>query len=455
VRCSDCHDVHSIKPIKEGNGLCLQCHRAAIYDSKEHHFHKKEGEKGEPIRSKGGKALFEVGTGAECVQCHMPGRYYMGIDYRPDHSFRIPRPDLSIKLGTPNGCNRCHGDKTSLWSDQYMTKWYGPGRRAHYGNIIAAGRRQQTEAHQDLIKLAGDPLYPVIVRATALSLLSAYPGDETNKAFELALMDEEALIRRTAVDYLNASDSKRQTELLAAMLYDPVKAVRIEAARRLTEIPSPQLDEKQNEIFKTTLLEYQQAMEYSADFAFGRYNLGNLYSSLKKPELAIENYEAAIRIDNQFYPAKVNLARLHNQMGQNDKTEMLLREVVTEQPELYEVKYSLGLLLAEEKQYAEAARYLEAAARGMPERSRVHYNLGLLLDYLGRDVQAESALQRAVELEPDNLEYLNAVAQYYLKREMYQEAKRIAEQIISNHPTNRLGPQLLDIINRRMQTGRQ
>jgi tetratricopeptide (TPR) repeat protein len=455
VRCSDCHDVHSIKPVKEGNALCLQCHRAAIYDSKEHHFHKKKGEKGEPIRSKKGKVIFEVGTGAECVQCHMPGRYYMGIDYRPDHSFRIPRPDLSIKLGTPNGCNRCHGDKTNQWSDQYITKWYGLGRRAHYGTVIAAGRKQLPEAHQDLIKLAGDPLYPVIVRATALSLLSPYPGDETNQAYELALMDEEALIRRTAVDQLNVSDPQRQTELLAAMLYDPVKAVRIEAARRLTEIPSPQLDEKQNELFKTTLLEFQQAMKYSADFAFGRYNLGNLYASLKKPELAIENYQAAILIDYQFYPAKVNLAMLYNQMGQNDKAEILLRQVVKAQPELYEIHYSLGLLLAEEKKYVEAARFLENAARGLPDRSRVHYNLGLLLDYLGRDLQAEYALQRAVQLEPDNLEYLNAIAQYYLRRKMYQQAKRIAEQIISRHPTNRLGPQLLEIINRRLQTGRQ
>jgi len=268
-------------------------------------------------------------------------------------------------------------------------------------------------------------------------------------------MDEEALIRRTAVDYLNVSDLKKQTELLAAMLYDPVKAVRIEAARRLTEMPSPRLDESQNEIFKTALLEFQQAMEYSADFAFGRYNLANLYASLKKPELAIENYKAAISIDYQFYPAKVNLAMLYNQMEQNDKAEKLLREVVTAQPELYEVQYSLGLLLAEEKQYVEAARYLEAAARGMPDRSRVHYNLGLLLDYLGRDLQAESALQRALELEPANLEYLSAIAQYYLKRQMYQEAKRIAEQITSRHPANRLGPQLLDIINRRSQIGRQ
>jgi predicted CXXCH cytochrome family protein len=455
VRCSDCHEVHSIKLVKQGNALCLQCHRAAVYDYKEHHFHKKKGEKGEPIRSKEGKVLFEVGTGAECVQCHMPGRNYMGIDYRPDHSFRIPRPDLSIKLGTPNACNRCHGDKTNQWSDQYITKWYGPGRRAHYGTIIAAGRKQLPEARQDLIKLAGDPLYPVIVRATALSLLSAYPGDETSRAYQLALMDEEALIRRTAVDQLNVSDPQRQTALLAAMLYDPVKAVRIEAARRLTGIPSPQLDEKQNELFRTTLLEYEQAMEYSGDFAFGRYNLANLYTNLKKPELAIENYKAALDIDGQFYPAKVNLAMLYNQMGQNDKTEKLLREVVSEQPELYEVKYSLGLLLAEEKKYAEAARYLREAAEGMPNRSRVHYNLGLLLDYLGRDLQAESALQRALELEPANMEYLNAIAQYYLKREMYEQAKRIAEQIISRHPTNRLGPQLLEIVKGRMRRERQ
>jgi Tfp pilus assembly protein PilF len=154
-------------------------------------------------------------------------------------------------------------------------------------------------------------------------------------------------------------------------------------------------------------------------------------------------------------PYVLILAMLYNQTGQNDKAEILLRQVVTSQPELYEVQYSLGLLLAEKKQYVEAARYLAMAAAGMPDRSRVHYNLGLLLDYLGKDVQAESALQRAVELQPDNLEYLNAIAQYYLKREMYQQAKRIAEQIITRHPTKRLGPQLLDLINRRMQTGRQ
>ena len=101
VRCNDCHDVHSIKLVKKGNDLCLQCHRANEYDKKAHHFHKNKGEKGEPIRSLKGEVLFDVGTGAECVQCHIPGRIYMGIDYRPDHSFRVPRPDLSIRIKPP------------------------------------------------------------------------------------------------------------------------------------------------------------------------------------------------------------------------------------------------------------------------------------------------------------------------------------------------------------------
>jgi tetratricopeptide (TPR) repeat protein len=446
VRCSDCHDVHSIKKVKEGNGLCLQCHRANIYDTKTHHFHKHKGEKGEPIKSADGKLLFDVGSGAECVQCHMPERPYMVIDYRADHSFRLPRPDLSIKLGTPNACNRCHVDKTDQWSDEYMAKWYGPGRKAHYGTIIDEGRKRYTHAHKDLIKLAADPLYPVIVRSTALSLLAAYPGKETNRTYELALMDDEALIRRTAVDQLNVSDPERQTELLSSMLYDPVKSVRIEAARRITEIADPQLGGARKKIFQASLTDYQKSMEYSADFAFGRYNLANLYAALRQLEKAVENYRAAIKIDNLFYPAKVNLAMLYNQMGKNNEAEILLREVVRHHPEIYEVQYSLGLLLAEKKQYEEAAAYLKMAVNGMPNRARIHYNLGLLLQHLKKNSDAEASLLKAQELEPDNFDYLYALADFYLKRRKLQQAKSIAEEMVARHPAQRIGHDILNLI---------
>ena len=452
VRCSDCHDVHSIKKVKEGNALCLQCHRAGIYDTEAHHFHKQKGEQGQPIKSADGKVLFDVGSGAECVQCHMPERLYMIIDFRADHSFRIPRPDLSIKLGPPNACNRCHIDKTFQWADQYITQWYGPGRRAHYGTIIDAGRKQLPEAQKDLIQLAADPLYPVIVRSTALSLLAGYPAKETREAYELALMDDEALIRRTAVDSINVSDPGRQTTLLTSLLYDPVKAVRMEAARRMTEISDPPLDRNQKIVFQTSLDEYQKSMEYSADFAFGRYNLANLFVALRQPQKAVENYRAAIKIDDLFYPAKVNLAMLYNQMDQNNEALTLLREVATTHPELYEVRYSLGLLLAEEKKYAEAAKSLELAAGGMPKHARIHYNLGLLQQHLKRDSDAEASLLKARELEPDNLDYLYALADFYLKRRKLQKAKTVAEEIVARHPDQRIGHDILSLIEKDSET---
>ena len=448
VRCSDCHDVHSLKLIRDGNDLCFQCHRADEYDTKEHHFHKKKGEKGEPIRSKTGEPLFHVGTGAECVQCHMPGRYYMGIDYRPDHSIRIPRPDLSVKMDTPNACNRCHVDETARWSDDYITKWYGPGRRHHYGATIEAGRKRMPGAHKDLMRVAVDPLYPVIVRATALSLLKAFPGEGTTRVHELLLMDDEALIRRTAVEGLNASHMKRQAELISPLLYDPVKAVRIESASKLAGGPSKHLDSKEQEVFQGDLNEFVGSMEYSGDFAFGRYNLGNLYVELKRPEDAIRNYQAAIKIDDLFYPAKVNLAMLYNRLGKNNQAERLLREVVKAHPQMYELQYSLGLLLAEQKKYHEASSYLSSAARGLPKRSRIHYNSGLILDYLRRDSAAEASLMRALKLEPDNMDYLKGMAEFYLKRKRYEEAEKIARQMSAKYPSNLTGHRTLDIIKR-------
>lgn len=452
VRCSDCHEVHSTKLVKEGNELCLQCHRAAQYDSTEHHFHKQEGEPGEPIVSTDGQILFEVGTGAQCVQCHMPGRYYMGVDYRPDHSFRIPDPTLNATIGSPDACLRCHVDKTSDWSQETVNDWYGPGQTSHYGDILASGRRGDPQALEGLIRLAGDPLYPVIVRATALSLLVNYAGETSTQAMQIALMDEEARMRRTAVEFIQLADPQALAKQLANMLYDPVKTVRIEAARRLAGSLSAYLDTNQKALHQNVLQEYETAMKYSADFSFARYNLANLYTDLGRGEDAIEQFKAAIRIDNQFYPAKVNLAIAYSQQGKNQQAEKLLREVMAEQPELHEVAYSFGLLLVELQKYREAVTYLEQAVTGLPERARIHYNLGLLYQHLQNARLAEKELRAALSLEPGNLDFQYGLVDHYLKRGLFDQARPIAEIMASQHSENPIGGQILEYIKR--NTGR-
>ena len=451
VRCSDCHNVHSIERVKEGNELCLQCHRAAQYDTTDHHFHKQEGEQGDPILAADGEVLFDVGTGAQCVECHMPGRYYMGNDYRPDHSFRVPDPALNAAIGSPDACLRCHVDKDSQWSQDTVIEWYGPGRSAHYGEVLAAGRQGDPEAVDDLARLASDVLYPVIVRATALSLLGAYPLPQAGQALQTALMDEEALIRRTAVQSLPIEDEGTFVRTLAPLLDDPVKGVRIEVASRLAGDPVRFLRPEQKQVYDRVLQEYKDAMNYSGDFPFARYNLGNLYSSLGQADQAISEYEASIRIDQQFHPAKVNLAILLSQEGENERAEELLRSVVDEQPGMLEVAYSLALLLVEMQEYQEAVNYLEQASAGLPERARIHYNLGLLYQHLQDAIRAEQKLREALALEPGNLGFQYALADHYLKRGLFEQARPIAEAMARMHPNEPIGGQMLNLIRQKTE----
>ncbi len=425
VRCSDCHDVHGLKLVKDGNALCLQCHQAEVYDSYDHHFHKKEYE-GKPS------------PGHLCVKCHMPERPYMVVDWRADHSLRVPRPDLTRFIGVPNACSQsgCHDDKPESWSAEHYAKWYGIARKPHYGTTIAAGRAGRPEARDELIRLAADPLYPAIVRATALSLLEQYPCDESTAAFNRALSDEDALIRYTAVDRVNTDDEKVLKELVAPLLFDPVRAVRMQAAVRLAGLPEGLFKLYQREALEKSVSEYVTAMTYSLDFAFAGHNLGNLYVRLNDPKRAEEYYRTAIAIDDLFYPAKANLAVLYNSQGRNAEAEKLLRQILDAYPDQYDTAYSLGLLLAEMNRFDQAVDFLGRAARGMPDRARVFYNLGLTCQRLERFDDAERALQRAAELEPTNFDFLYALADHFVRRGEFRKALPVAERMQKARPAD-------------------
>src|SRR5262249_38939425 len=154
VTCSDCHEPHGLRLRADGNAVCAQCHLPAKFDTAAHHHHAPATE------------------AARCVSCHMPSRTYMLVDPRRDHSFRVPRPDLSAAIGTPNACSGCHRNQPPRWAADWIGRWYGPSspsRRAHFAPALDAGRRGLLTASKDLAALVSDPAQPAIARATALA----------------------------------------------------------------------------------------------------------------------------------------------------------------------------------------------------------------------------------------------------------------------------------------------
>jgi predicted CXXCH cytochrome family protein len=432
VKCSDCHDVHSQELKQKGNRLCLSCHRADTYDTASHHFHKKIHEGKESL-------------GNDCIKCHMPESVYMGIDKRADHSIRIPRPDLSVAYQTPNACNAagCHNDKSLEWTNQSMVKWYGIKKKPHFGESFAKARLGDPDAHKELIILAKDTLSTGIVRATALSLLSSYPTKKSFTTLETALSDADPLVRQTAISTINLLQFDKDATLIFPLLYDPVKAVRIQAALSVASIKNLKLTNDQKKVLDSGIKEYISTMEYSSDFPSGRYNLALMYHSLGKTDKAIKNYELSIQIDPLFFPAKNNLAMLYNAKGDNEKAVQLFVQILENRPEMYDIAYSLGLLLVEQKKYNEAVLYLQRAAGGLPGRARIQYNLGLLLQYLKKDKEAEQLLLKAVSLDPGSFDFLFALADHYIKRDRFDNAAMVANKMIELFPDNKTGYDIL------------
>ncbi len=397
VGCSACHNPHSGQLKLAGNALCLQCHSpqanpafpkaAGLFDAPSHHFH--------PAGS----------AGAQCVNCHMPSKTYMQVQQRPDHSLRIPRPDLSVKIGTPNACNACHGDRSAQWAADRVAAWYGPQRRQapHYGEVFAAAIAGQSGAGDGLAQLSADLARPPIVRASALAALRDDPSAGHLQRIA-ATRDADPEVRAAAADSLDALPANLRAQALTPLLTDAVRAVRIAAARSLSALPptlkDTLIEPQARPAFESALAEYLAVQRLALDMPGAQLNLAVVFENLGQADLAEQHYLAALRIDPDFTPARANLARLYNAGARNADAERVLSEGVRRLPAQGDLQYSLGLLLAEEKRLPEAAQALTQAARLLPGRAKVHYNLGLALQQLGRRQPAEAALLQAQRLAP-------------------------------------------------------
>jgi tetratricopeptide (TPR) repeat protein len=422
VSCRDCHDVHRAKRRTDGNELCTRCHRADTYDTETHHFHKKIY-KGAPS------------AGALCTSCHMPGQYYMVVHFRLDHSLRVPRPDLSASIGTPNACNAagCHADKSVAWAVEKYDAWYGKKRKPHFGTVLAAGQAGRPEAGAELVQLAQDQLRPAIARATALELLSRYPDATSTAALEKALVDDDALIRRTAASQFEPPDAARLAKALAPLLKDPVRAVRTEAAGRLAELPLGLLTEAQRTAQAAALEEYVAVQLYGSDMPSGPYNLANLETSQGRYAEAEKHYRRALEIDDQFFLAKTNLAMLLAQLGRIAEAEPLLREVFAQQPNNAGSAFNLGLLLAEEGKTAEAEKALRVALKADPTLAAAAYNLAVLVAPR-RPAEAVDLARKAAEARPDEPRYAWTLAYFQDRGGDRAGAARTLEELLRSHP---------------------
>ncbi|WP_148210608.1 tetratricopeptide repeat protein [Beijerinckia indica] len=423
VTCSDCHEPHGAKLRIPGNGVCLQCHATDRYETVAHHHHHYDG----------------ATPALACTSCHMPQRTYMVIDQRHDHSFRIPRPDLSAKLGTPNACNGCHTGKPPEWAASAIEQWYGPDRKG-FQNYAAAFHSSWTDMPDAAVRLAavaGDRGAPALARASALTELG---GHVTPSNFVLArngLSDPDPTVRIAALDMLQGLPGLQIWPLVSTLLSDESLGVRIRAAALLASVPTASQPPADRERFERAAAEFIAAQRLNDDRPEARSMLASfLVQRNRFPEAEIE-YRAALHLSAAYTTAAINLADLYRHLGRETAGEAVLREAIAASPKDAGVHHALGLTLVRLKRQNEALTELRQAAELAPDQARFAYVYAVALHGMDRGDEALGTVKTALARHPNDHGLLSAAVTFSRNAGDIPMALRYAEQLAQLSPEDR------------------
>jgi predicted CXXCH cytochrome family protein len=396
VTCMNCHDPHTMHLKATGNQVCFTCHAPEKFDVPEHTHH--------PVTS----------TGAQCVNCHMPVTNYMVIDERRDHSIRIPRPDLSEKMNTPNACNKCHTDQPVSWATKYFLQWYGdklPPNKT-YGELMYAASKNTTGSETSLYDLLASKNYPAIIQATALEQYNQFYTPRITEEIKNYLQSTDPDLRLNA---LHAAANLPQDVLLplaVPLLDDPVLSVRTEAVSTIAPFYS-QLDENKKQRFDAVMNEYLVIQGNLGDRPESFLNSGIILTATGRTKEAEQSYLLGIKRFPQFIAYYGNLADLyrseHNEAGAKE----YLGKGLLLQPGNATLHYAIALWYIRNQNHAAGSAELKKASQLDPANASFKYAYALALNSTHEAQKAISTLENFTSKYGNDPLILNGLISLY------------------------------------------
>ncbi len=150
--------------------------------------------------------------------------------------------------------------------------------------------------------------------------------------------------------------------------------------------------------------EYETALRLKPDSSKAHLNLGIAYISKGQLDLAIEEYKTALRLKPDSIKAHLNLGVAYISKGQLDLAIEEYKTALRLKPDYAEAHSNLGLAYASKGQLDLAIEEYKTALRLKPDLEEAHYNLGFAYASKGQLDLAIEEYKTALRLKPDDRE---------------------------------------------------
>jgi tetratricopeptide (TPR) repeat protein len=158
---------------------------------------------------------------------------------------------------------------------------------------------------------------------------------------------------------------------------------------------------------------YQQALRLKDNYPEAHNNLGNAQVRMGRPDEAVEHYRQALRLPGDYPEAHDNLINALAITGKPEEAIDYYTQALRLNPDNPETHYKLGNVFAHAGRQAEAIEHYQQALALAPDYAEAHVNLGNALTRTGRLDEAIDHYQQALRLTPDdNAARVNLISAY-------------------------------------------
>jgi tetratricopeptide (TPR) repeat protein len=179
---------------------------------------------------------------------------------------------------------------------------------------------------------------------------------------------------------------------------------------------------------------WRHTLAHAAESAVVHNNLGSVLFHQNRLEEALEEGQAALRLDPQGVEVLNNLGLVYYRKKDFPAALRYYEKALKIRPQAAAILNNIGLIFSDQGQTAQAIRYFQAATQSRPDYAEAYCNLGSALAQEGRLAEAVLYLQRAWEIKPDSAVVLVRLGNLYAQMGEGDRAVAVFQKALELQP---------------------